>query len=163
MLHDLVNQGLPFEFLERIASLLQAHRGVISKAICMSPTTVARRAKVGRFSSLESDRIVALVAVVKEALSLFEYDVAAATEWMNSPVRGLGSKRPNDMLGTRVETNAVVDLIGRLKRGSACVRLARWSSGLGSCSYFRYRSFGRKSVQIILLTHESSFACSKAG
>nr|WP_240890420.1 antitoxin Xre/MbcA/ParS toxin-binding domain-containing protein [Pseudomonas sp. TMW22090] len=116
-LHDLVREGLPFELLDRIASLLQAQRGVISKAICIAPSTLARRAIAGRFNTLESDRLVALVAVFEDALSLFENDKAAATKWMSSPVRGLGSKRPIDMLGTRVETKAVLDLIGRLERG----------------------------------------------
>lgn len=116
-LHDLVREGLPFEYLERIASLLQIQRGVVSNAICVSPTTTARRERVGRFNAIESDRLVALVAVFEKALSLFENDVAAATEWMNSPVQGLGSKRPIDMLGMRVESEAVLDLIGRLERG----------------------------------------------
>jgi putative toxin-antitoxin system antitoxin component (TIGR02293 family) len=116
-LHDLVREGLPFEYFERIASLLQVQRGVVSKAIRMSPTTMARRAKAGRFNAVESDRLVTLVAVFEEALSLFENDVAAATKWMNSPVRGLGSKCPFDILGTRVETKAVFDLFGQLERG----------------------------------------------
>lgn len=100
MLHDLVHEGLPFEYLERIANLLQAQRGVISEAICIAPSTLARRAKAGRFNILESDRLVALVAVFEGALCLFENDKAAATEWMSLPVRGLGSKRPLDMIGT---------------------------------------------------------------
>lgn len=117
MLHDLVREGLSFEYLERIASFLQVSRGVVSKAICLSPTTMARRAKAGRFNTLESDRLVALVAVFEDALSLFENDKVAATKWMSSPVRGLGSKRPIDMLGTRVESKAVLDLIGQLEKG----------------------------------------------
>lgn len=116
-LHDLVHEGLPFEFLERIASLMQVRRGVVSKAICMPPTTMARRAKAGRFNTLESDRLVALVALFDEALSLFENDNAATAKWISSPVRGLGSKRPIDMLCTRVETKAVFDFIGQLERG----------------------------------------------
>ena len=116
-LHDLVHEGLPFEYLERIASMLQVQRVVITKAICIAPSTLARRSKAGRFNTLESDRLVALVAVYEDALSLFENDKAAATKWMNSPVRGLGSKCPFDMLGTRVETKAVFDLIGRLEKG----------------------------------------------
>ncbi|WP_460146735.1 type II RES/Xre toxin-antitoxin system antitoxin [Pseudomonas sp. S2_A02] len=116
-LHDLIREGLPFEFFDRIASLLQLQRGVISKAICVSPATLARRAKAGRFNTVESDRLVALIGVLEEALSLFENDVATATEWMSTPVRGIGSKRPLDMISTRVETNAVLDLIGRLERG----------------------------------------------
>jgi putative toxin-antitoxin system antitoxin component (TIGR02293 family) len=115
-LHDLVHEGLPFEILERIASLLQMQRGDISKAICISPSTMARRAKAARFSSLESGRLVALITVFENALTLFEDDVAAATEWMSTPVRGLGSKRPLDMVRTRVETEAVINLIGRLDR-----------------------------------------------
>jgi putative toxin-antitoxin system antitoxin component (TIGR02293 family) len=115
-LHDLVHEGLPFEFLERIASVLQMQRGDISKAICVSPSTIARRAKAGRLNTIESDRLVALIAVFENALTLFEDDVAAAKDWMSTPVRGLGSKRPLDMMRTRVETEAVIDLIGRLDR-----------------------------------------------
>jgi len=117
MLHDLVHEGLPFEYLDRIASLMQAQRVVITKAICISPSTLARRAKAGRFNAVESDRLVALVAVFEKALSLFENDKAAATEWMSTPARGLGSRCPLDMLGTRVETKAVLDFIGQLERG----------------------------------------------
>lgn len=116
-LHDFVHEGLPFEYLGRIASFLQVQRGVVSKAICMSPTTMARRAKAGRFDTVESDRLVALITLFDEVLSLFENDKAAATKWMSSPVRGLGSRCPLDMLGTRVETKAVFDLIGRLEKG----------------------------------------------
>jgi len=71
-LHDLIREGLPFELLDRIASLLQVQQGAISKAICMSPTTLARRAKVGRFNTLESDRLVTMIAVFEKAISLFE-------------------------------------------------------------------------------------------
>jgi putative toxin-antitoxin system antitoxin component (TIGR02293 family) len=116
-LHDLIREGLPFELLDRIASLLQVQQGAISKAICMSPTTMARRAKAGRFNTLESDRLVTMIAVFEKAISLFERDVAAAAGWMSTPVRGLGSKLPLDMMRVRVETKAIFDLIGRLERG----------------------------------------------
>lgn len=117
MLHNLIREGLPFEYLERIACLLQVQHGVVSKAICLSPSTMARRSKAGRFDTVESDRLVALVTLFDEALSLFENDKVAAADWMSSPVRGLGSRRPIDMLGTRVETKAVLDLLGQLERG----------------------------------------------
>jgi putative toxin-antitoxin system antitoxin component (TIGR02293 family) len=73
--------------------------------------------KSGRLNTSESDRLVALIALYEEAISLFESDTVAAVKWMSSPVQGLGLKRPLDMLGTRVEANAVLDLIGRLERG----------------------------------------------
>jgi putative toxin-antitoxin system antitoxin component (TIGR02293 family) len=116
-LHDLIREGLPFEFFDRIASLLQVKRGVISKAICVSPTTLSRRAKAGRFNTVESNCLVALVTVFENALNLFENDVAAATRWMNSSNRGFGWNRPLDMMRTRVETKSVFDFIGRLEGG----------------------------------------------
>jgi hypothetical protein len=48
---------------------------------------------------------------------VLENDVATAAEWMSTSVRGLGSRRPLDMVRTSVETKAVCDLIGRLEQG----------------------------------------------
>ncbi|WP_346830912.1 antitoxin Xre-like helix-turn-helix domain-containing protein [Pseudomonas abietaniphila] len=83
-LHDLIREGLPFEFLDRIASLLQVQRGGVTKTMWVSPTMLSRRAKAGRFNTVESDRLVALVAVFENALYLFENDFAAAARWMRS-------------------------------------------------------------------------------
>lgn len=116
-LHELVHQGLPFEHLDQIASLLKMQRGVISRAIGVSPATLARRAKTGRFNSVESDRLVALIAVFERAVWLFEGDHCAANRWMSSPVRGFGSRRPLDMVRTRVEMQAALDFICQLEGG----------------------------------------------
>lgn len=116
-LYEFIHQGLPFELLDNTASLLQMQRADISKAICMSPTMLVRGAKTGRLNTAESDRLVALITVFEEARSLFENDMVAVAKWMSLPVQGLGLRRPLDMLGTRVETNAVLELIGRLERG----------------------------------------------
>lgn len=116
-LYELIHQGLPFELLDQAASLLQMPRADISNALRMSPAMVARRAKAGRLNTAESDRFAAFIAVFEEALSLFEGDLTATRKWMDSPVHGLGERSPLDKLGTRVETNAVFDLMGRLERG----------------------------------------------
>ena len=100
--------GVPVELLDQIATLVQMPCADISHTICVSPTTLARRAKAGRFNTDESDRLVALIAVFGQACSLFENDAAAAAKWMSSPVQGLGLERPIDMLRTRVEANAVL-------------------------------------------------------
>jgi putative toxin-antitoxin system antitoxin component (TIGR02293 family) len=118
-LYELIRQGLPFGVLDQIATLVQTD---ISNAIGVSPSTLARRAKAGRLKTAESDRLVALIAVFEQACSLFENDAGAAAKWMSSPVQGLGLKRPIDMIGTRVEANAVLELIGSLERGGAGVR-----------------------------------------
>lgn len=106
-----------FELLDQLACLVQISRADLSHAISVSLRALARSAKAGRFNTAESDRLMALIAVFEQACSLFENDSAAAAKWMSSPVQGLGLKRPIDMLRTRVEANAVLDLVGRLERG----------------------------------------------
>lgn len=98
-LRDLIHVGLSFELLDQVASLLQMQRADISNALCMSPAMLARRVRTGRLNTAESDRLVALIAVYEASLSLFENDAVAAKKWMNSRVRGLGSRRPHRHVG----------------------------------------------------------------
>jgi hypothetical protein len=46
---------------------LHVERKVISQAIDVSPASMALRAKTGRFSTVESDRLVAFIAVFENA------------------------------------------------------------------------------------------------
>ena len=85
-------QGLPFGVLDQVVRPLQMQRADISTAICISSTMLARRAKAGRLSTGESDRLVALTAVFEEALYRIEGDFTATRKWMDSSVRGLGHK-----------------------------------------------------------------------
>ncbi|WP_375154704.1 antitoxin Xre-like helix-turn-helix domain-containing protein [Pseudomonas sp. PDM25] len=71
-LHDLIHEGLSFELLDQVSSLLQMRRADTSKAICMSLTMLARRAKTGHLNTAKSDRLVALIAVFEQARFLFE-------------------------------------------------------------------------------------------
>ena len=54
--------------------------------------------------------------VFQAALALFGNEYANH-RWLQHPVRGLGSKRPIDMLSTEEDTEVVLDLIGRLEHG----------------------------------------------
>ncbi|PMG93689.1 antitoxin Xre/MbcA/ParS toxin-binding domain-containing protein [Vibrio breoganii] len=54
--------------------------------------------------------------VFQAALALFGSE-EAANHWLKSSVRGLGNKRPIDMLSTTQDTKAVLNLIGRLEHG----------------------------------------------
>lgn len=116
-LHDCIREGLPVDLLDRLASLLQMEKRVLRERMGISASTLARRAKVGRFTCAESDRLYSLTLVLHAAYELLEGDAEAVKKWMILPARGLGSKAPLEMLGTRVETQAVMDLIGRLENG----------------------------------------------
>jgi putative toxin-antitoxin system antitoxin component (TIGR02293 family) len=78
---------------------------------------LVNREKAGRFDTVKNDRFVAPASVFEEILSQFENDLTAATEWMSRLVCRLGSQRPLNMIRARVETEAVIDLIGRLESG----------------------------------------------
>ena len=66
--------GLPFEVHDQIATLLLIRPADVSKAICMSPSTMALRVKAGRFITIESDRCVAGSLRVPYRFGLFKYN-----------------------------------------------------------------------------------------
>lgn len=116
-LHECIRNGLPFTFLEQLSIKAGIEMRVLSLGLGMSRSTLARREKSGRFTCAESDRLYSLTTVLDAAYELLEGDVLAVRNWMISPARGLARKAPLQMLRTRVETQAVLDLIGRLEHG----------------------------------------------
>jgi putative toxin-antitoxin system antitoxin component (TIGR02293 family) len=54
---------------------------------------------------------------IAEAVALFEGDQKAAEHWLSTPVRGLGRRKPNDLLATREGIQQVRDIIDRLEHG----------------------------------------------
>ncbi|REL27754.1 DUF2384 domain-containing protein [Thalassotalea euphylliae] len=116
-LYTALNDGLPFEVYGRIAKHTKLDKKEIASALHLAPATVARRAKSGYFSREEGDRLYRLAAVLNAANELFEHDMAAAVDWLKHPARGLGNKKPIEMLRTTAESEAILDLIGRLEHG----------------------------------------------
>ena len=58
-----------------------------------------------------------LAAIAKAALELFANDDEATQRWLNHPVRGLGDKRPVEMVHTDEDTKRVLNLICCLEHG----------------------------------------------
>lgn len=116
-LHEYIRNGLPFSFLEHLSRETGIELRVLGDAVGMSRSTLERRAKAGRLTCAESDRLYSIATIFDAAIELFEWDVLAVRNWMTSPVRGLDGKAPMEMLSTRVESRAVLDLISRLEHG----------------------------------------------
>lgn len=116
-LYAALHAGLPYEVFERLAQFTDITRTALAIHLGIAPATLQRRLKVRQFNAEESDRLFRLASVYKAALDLFEDDVEATRRWLVEPVRGLGNHRPLEMLGTSAETQAVLDLIGRLEHG----------------------------------------------
>ena len=116
-LHDALHQGLSFSVYGKLAELAGLEKKELAKYALIAPATLQRRAKAGRFNQQESDRLYRLAELLKASVDLFEGDIDASREWLNKPALGLGGRRPIDMLATTAETEAVLDLIGRLEQG----------------------------------------------
>jgi len=116
-LQQRVHQGLPIVFYKRLAAILDIPETRLRQYLCIAPSAFSRRAAAGRLNTIESDRLCSLVGALDAAYSLFENDLGLAREWMRSPAIGLGSRPPLEMMKSRVEAQAVVDLIGRLENG----------------------------------------------
>lgn len=116
-LHQLIHEGLPYDFFDRLSEMLSLDKRSLAKHAQIAPATLSRRAKSGSFTADESDRLFAFAEVLNAAQGLFEGDLEAARKWIVKPVLGLSGKSPVSMLSTRVETNAVIALIGQLEHG----------------------------------------------
>ncbi|PAJ76260.1 antitoxin [Pseudoalteromonas sp. NBT06-2] len=116
-LHQALHDGFPFDVYSKLAKLSGLDKSDLASATVIASATLQRRAKSGKFNRDESDRLYRFAEVFKAALDLFEGNNDSASLWLKSQVRGLGNKRPVDMLATSAETEAVLDLIGRLEHG----------------------------------------------
>jgi putative toxin-antitoxin system antitoxin component (TIGR02293 family) len=59
-----------------------------------------------------------LAAITKASLEFFgDNNKEAAQRWLSHPVRGLGDKRPVDMIHTDEDTKLTLNLIGCLEHG----------------------------------------------
>lgn len=116
-LYESLHGGLSYRVFEQLAQMTGLDKKTLTGVTGIPPATLQRRARAGRFSMEESDRLYRLAEILSAAIELFEEDLRQAQQWLGSSLHGLGGRRPLDMLQTSAETRAVLDLIGRLERG----------------------------------------------
>ncbi|GAA5141198.1 type II RES/Xre toxin-antitoxin system antitoxin [Thalassotalea piscium] len=112
-----LKKGLDYTVYNKISQYSGFDKKQIASAIHLPQTTLIRRAKSGYFNTTESDSFFRFAAVFQAALDLFEGDKLKSSQWLNSSVKGLGDRKPIDMLKTSAESQAVLNLIGRLEHG----------------------------------------------
>lgn len=67
-------------------------------------------------AKMEEDESERYAKVLVEAVRLFGNE-RLALRWLKAPVKGLGNKRPIDMLSNDSNAEAVLNIIGRLEHG----------------------------------------------
>jgi putative toxin-antitoxin system antitoxin component (TIGR02293 family) len=116
-LHEALHAGLPYKVYTNLAEIAGIDRKALAQSATIAPATLQRRAKAGVFTTDESDRLYRFAEVYNASLNLFNGERQSAQDWIQKPVRGLGNKRPIDLLTTSAETESVLNLIGCLEHG----------------------------------------------
>ena len=116
-LHQALLEGVPYSVFKKLAFIANLEHKELAQYLAIPQATLHRRARQGRFKVAESDRLYRFAAILKSATDLFEGDNQSAHQWLLNPVKGLGGRRPVEMLTTSAEVEAVLDLIGRLEHG----------------------------------------------
>jgi len=115
-LYAKLHKGFDFQVYTDLSKYLQIQQKEFNTILKFAPATVERR-KADGFNLGESDSLYRLAEISNAAIELFEGNEDKARSWLNKPVKGLGNKRPIDMAITSAETEATIDLIGRLEYG----------------------------------------------
>ncbi len=116
-LAQLVRKGLPATSVTVLAEKLDLGSTVLSQKLGIPLRTLTRRLSQGsRLTAAESDRTVRLARVYAGAVEMIG-DEEKAAEWLQTPNRALGGKRPLDQLDTDVGARTVEDILGRIAYG----------------------------------------------
>ena len=116
-LHEALEKGVPYKVYTELATASGLESKELARYVVIKPATLQRRATAGRFKQDEGDRLYRFAEVYKSAVDLFEGDQQRARRWLLNSVRGLGGRRPVEMVATTAGAEAVLDLIGRLEHG----------------------------------------------
>ncbi|MDX1587805.1 MAG: antitoxin Xre/MbcA/ParS toxin-binding domain-containing protein [Oleiphilaceae bacterium] len=113
----MVRKGASRSALKRLQSCLDIGPVEAARLLRISPRTLERRRGQPHLEPGETDRIVSVLGVFREAEELFGGHEDKARQWLKSPLPALGESRPLDLLDTETGTRLVRDLIGQLSHG----------------------------------------------
>jgi putative toxin-antitoxin system antitoxin component (TIGR02293 family) len=116
-LAHLVREGLPAGSIAVLARKLRLGSNTLSRKLGIPQRTLTRRlSQRSLLTSAESDRTVRLARVYAGAVQMIG-DEEKAIQWLSTPNRALGGKRPLDQLDTDTGARVVEDVLGRIAYG----------------------------------------------
>ena len=117
--HGRISDGLSTSLVQKMASIASLDEATLCRMAGIDRNTYNRRLNSSGkiFSAEQSGRIYMLVRVLSAASKLFEGDTKRMAEWLNTPAKGLGGKKPADLISTPAGAEAVINLIGQIEYG----------------------------------------------
>jgi putative toxin-antitoxin system antitoxin component (TIGR02293 family) len=113
----LIRIGFPYSRLARFQKATQLPLERIARFVGIPQRTLTRRASEGKLHPDESDRLLRASRVFELAVDLFEGDLPAARQWLETPQPALAGQVPLEFAATDVGAREVENLIGRLEHG----------------------------------------------
>ncbi|MEQ9223983.1 MAG: DUF2384 domain-containing protein [Salinisphaeraceae bacterium] len=111
-----VRRGFTYGVVESFMTKFRVDAGYIEQAVGISRSTMSRRKQSGRFTRVESDRLLRIVGLYAMAEDVIG-DRDMAIDWMGTPNRALGGETPGGYAGTEAGAREVEKLLGRLAHG----------------------------------------------
>jgi putative toxin-antitoxin system antitoxin component (TIGR02293 family) len=112
-----IRKGLKFKSLELFLAKTLFSTADLANFVSIPERTLYRRKQQGRLDPEESDRLVRATRVFAKALALFEGDIGAARNWLQTPARAFKGEQPINVARTEVGSREVEALIDRLEQG----------------------------------------------
>ena len=109
--------GLPFKAITQFQKSSGLSQKTIGDVIDLPKSTLRTRRESGILNRHESDRLIRLGRIFALAVELFEGDVNAASEWLQTPSHALGDHTPLEFSSTELGAREVEAVIGRMEHG----------------------------------------------
>jgi len=111
-----VREGVPTERFDALKDLLDVPTTKLTDVVGISPSTLSRRRKRGRFSKGESERILRIARIALRAVEVLD-GPENAQKWLMEPTRALGGEKPLEFADTEPGAREVERLLIRLEHG----------------------------------------------
>lgn len=117
--HQRIALGFSSGVLKRTASLSDFDEVWLCRLAGIDRTTYNRKVKDPQqtFSPDQSGRIYMLIRVLTAASKLFRDDRSRLVDWLETPAKALGGRKPAELTTTVAGAEAVINLIGQLEHG----------------------------------------------
>lgn len=122
-----VKQGVPARFLVRIIKDMARPKHYVVQTLGLAASTATRKMESDATLNLdESERVLGMGKLIGQVQTIVEesgepagFDAAKwVADWIKTPQRALGGKRPDELLDTADGRQLVSDLIGRQQSGA---------------------------------------------
>ena len=111
-----VREGIPAGRFDALKELLGVSTERLTEVVGISPSTLSRRRKRGRFDKDESERILRVARIALRAADVLG-GPENARKWLTEPARALGGERPLAFADTEPGAREVERLLIRLEHG----------------------------------------------